>query len=144
MSTPKSPPSLEDQMASIAAQMEKLAAAVAATQGDSAKIAQIADSLATLQGNQGQLTVAVNRLQSEKIYTTINEKGSSSVGQPMPDGTGDAIAHAARHDHKLLFPTFDGSEDPLPWLNRCEQGCGESLPRHLLHVRRCCSVVHNA
>jgi hypothetical protein len=20
-----------------------------------------------------------------------------------------------------LFPTYDGTEDPLPWLNRCEQ-----------------------
>jgi hypothetical protein len=31
MSTPKSPPSLEDQMASMAAQMEKLTTAVTAT-----------------------------------------------------------------------------------------------------------------
>jgi hypothetical protein len=23
--------------------------------------------------------------------------------------------------HKLDFPTFDGKEDPLGWLNRCEQ-----------------------
>lgn len=23
--------------------------------------------------------------------------------------------------HKLSFPIFDGKEDPLPWLNRCEQ-----------------------
>jgi hypothetical protein len=23
--------------------------------------------------------------------------------------------------HKLSFPTYDGKEDPLPWLNRCEQ-----------------------
>lgn len=23
--------------------------------------------------------------------------------------------------HKLEFPKFDGKEDPLPWLNRCEQ-----------------------
>jgi hypothetical protein len=121
MSTPKPPPSLEDRMASMATQMEKLAVVVATTQEDSAKIAQIADSLATLQGNQGQLTVAVNRLQSEKIGMTINERGRSSAGQPASDGTGDAIAHAARHDHKLLFPTFDGSEDPLPWLNRCDQ-----------------------
>jgi hypothetical protein len=25
----------------------------------------------------------------------------------------------ARHGHKLLFPTNDGKEDSLPWLNRC-------------------------
>nr|ABG89853.1 unknown [Phyllostachys edulis] len=29
-------------------------------------------------------------------------------------------SHAPRM-HKLLFPTFDGKEDPLGWLNRCEQ-----------------------
>jgi hypothetical protein len=29
--------------------------------------------------------------------------------------------------HKLKFPKFDGSDDPLPWLNRCEQ---------YFHVRR--------
>lgn len=23
--------------------------------------------------------------------------------------------------HKLMFPTFDGKEDPLGWLNKCEQ-----------------------
>jgi hypothetical protein len=67
MSSPsaKPPPSLEDQIASLAAQMEKLAATVAATQGDSAKNTKMSDSLYTLQGNQGQLTVAVNQLQSE-------------------------------------------------------------------------------
>lgn len=23
--------------------------------------------------------------------------------------------------HRLCFPTYDGREDPLPWVNRCEQ-----------------------
>ena len=23
--------------------------------------------------------------------------------------------------HKLPFPTYDGREEPLPWLNRCEK-----------------------
>ena len=23
--------------------------------------------------------------------------------------------------HKLSFPTYDGKEDPLGWLNRCDQ-----------------------
>jgi hypothetical protein len=117
----KPPPSLEDQIASLAAQMEKLATAVAATQGDSAKIAKMSDSLATLQGNQGQLTGAVNRLQSEQLGDISTQKGSPSAGTTVPAGTGDAVTHAARHDHKLLFPTFDGSEDPLPWLKLCDQ-----------------------
>jgi hypothetical protein len=101
--------------------MEKLAAAVATTQGDSAKIIKMSDSLATLQGNQGQLTVVVNRLQSEQLGDINTHKGSPSVGTTVSVGTGDAVAHAARHGHKLLFPTFDGSKDPLQWLNQCDQ-----------------------
>jgi hypothetical protein len=23
--------------------------------------------------------------------------------------------------HKLLFPTYHGKKEPLPWINRCEQ-----------------------
>jgi hypothetical protein len=73
---------------------------------------KIATSLATVQGNQGQLTVAVNRLQSKQLLSS--EKTSAS-------STGDAVTHAVHHDHKLLFLTFGGTEDPLLWLNRCEQ-----------------------
>jgi hypothetical protein len=77
-----------------------------------AVIDNLAASMATMQGNQGQLTVAVNRLQSEKIV----------VGDGYDlQASRDPIASAARHGHKLMFPTYDGSEDPLPWLNRCEQ-----------------------
>jgi hypothetical protein len=65
-----------------------------------------------MQGNQGQLTVAVNRLQSDKIAASGDGSGPSHQ---------DPIATAARHGHKLLFPTYDGKDDPLPWLNRCSQ-----------------------
>jgi hypothetical protein len=68
-------------------------------------------SMATMQGNQGQLTVDVNRLQSEKIVG----------GDNNPQTSRDPVVLAARHGHKLLFPTYDGTEDPLPWLSRCEQ-----------------------
>jgi hypothetical protein len=68
--------------------------------------------MATMQGNQGQLTAAVNRLQSEK--TVIGD------GRDL-QASHDPIASAARHGHKLMFPTYDGSEDHLRWLNCCEQ-----------------------
>lgn len=33
------------------------------------------------------------------------------------------------HIHKLVFLTFDGKEDPLPWINRCEQFFrGQKMP----------------
>jgi hypothetical protein len=33
----------------------------------------------------------------------------------------DQITKVAHHGHKLLFPTYGGKDDPLPWLNRCTQ-----------------------
>jgi hypothetical protein len=74
-------------------------------------IDNMAASMATMQGNQGQLTVAVNQLQSEKIVVGDDRN---------PQTSRDPIISAARHVHKLLFPIYDGTEDPLPWLNRCE------------------------
>jgi hypothetical protein len=80
--------------------------------GIRAVIDNLAASMATMQGKQGQLTVAVNRLQSNKIVASGNGSGPSHQ---------DLIATAAQHSHKLLFPTYDGKDDPLPWLNRCGQ-----------------------
>jgi hypothetical protein len=72
----------------------------------------LASSLATMKGNQSQLNVVVNHLQSDKLQVD-GSMGTSAARDPL--------ATAARHGHKLLFPTYDGTEDPLPWLNRCEQ-----------------------
>jgi hypothetical protein len=55
-----------------------------------------------------QLTVAVNRLPSEKLGNG-DANASRSAAKIMPIGTSDAVAHAAKHGHKLLFLTFDGS-----------------------------------
>jgi hypothetical protein len=70
-----------------------------------AVIDNLAASMATMQGNQGQLTVVVNRLQSVKLAATDDGSGPFHL---------DPIANAAKHGHKLLFPTCDGKEDPLP------------------------------
>jgi hypothetical protein len=71
----------------------------------------LASSLTTMKGNQSQLNVAMNRLQSDKLQADVST-GTSAARDPL--------ATAARHGHKLLFPTYDGTKDPLPWLNRCE------------------------
>jgi hypothetical protein len=68
-------------------------------------IDNLAVSMAMMQGNQGQLTVAVNRHQSDKI--TASGDGSGPSHQ-------DPIATVSQHGHKLLFPTYDGKDDPLP------------------------------
>jgi hypothetical protein len=94
-STPPSTKSVAEQIADLWAVIDNMAA-----------------SLATMQGNQGQLTVVVNRLQSEKIVVGDDRQSRTSR---------DPAISAARHGHKLLSPTYDDTEDPLPWLNRCEQ-----------------------
>jgi hypothetical protein len=51
------------------------------------------------------------------------------AGQRPPHarrGTGDDDTRESVHDshstaHKMEFPKFDGANDPLPWLNRCER-----------------------
>uniref|UniRef100_A0A7N0ZSV2 Retrotransposon gag domain-containing protein n=1 Tax=Kalanchoe fedtschenkoi TaxID=63787 RepID=A0A7N0ZSV2_KALFE len=55
---------------------------------------------------------------------------SRSAHQPRPGGSGGVRGPYAEDSddsrapprfHKIDFPMFDGKEDPLPWLNRCEQ-----------------------
>jgi hypothetical protein len=72
-----------------------------------------ASAVATIQGNQGQLTVAVNRLQSDKPVPATADASTLA--------TTDTSANAAKFGHKLLFPTYDDLEDSLPWLNRYDQ-----------------------
>jgi hypothetical protein len=44
----------------------------------------------------------------------------SSASRSAPAPPRDLLA-VAKYGHKLLLPTIDGTEDPLPWLNRCDQ-----------------------
>jgi hypothetical protein len=113
----KPPPTMEENIANISAQIDKLAGAYASIKAD---VTSLQGSVMTLQGSQGQLTVAVNRLQSDKLEANFN-KAPPAQGKTDQGGPSDAAMQASKHGHKLLFPTFDGSEDPLPWLNRCDQ-----------------------
>jgi hypothetical protein len=76
-----------------------------------AVIDNMAASMATMLGNQGQLKVVVNRLRSDKLAMIGDGSGPSHQ---------DPITTATRHDHKLLFPTYNDKDDLLP-LNRCGQ-----------------------
>jgi hypothetical protein len=103
-SNPKPPPSMEEGIANLTAQVEKLARAYTSVQ----------DKLTMVKGDKSGLSVVVNRLQSDKIDT-------SSGSAPLPRDNHDGTTQATKYSHKLLFPTFDGTADPLQWLNRCDQ-----------------------
>jgi hypothetical protein len=107
----KPPPSVEEFVAQLTTQMEKLVTAFAAIQ----------TSHSTIQGNQTQLTVAINCLQSEQLTAAIGSNTELPPDKSNKVSTNDVILHAARHGHKLLFHAFDVSEDLLPWLNQCVQ-----------------------
>jgi hypothetical protein len=105
MSTPSTkPPSTEEHVADLCVVMEKMASAVA-----------------TIQGNQGQLTIAINRLQSEKLVATLGDQTEPNASKKGSATDADTIVHASNHGRKLMFPTYDGLDDPLPWLNHCDQ-----------------------
>jgi hypothetical protein len=103
-SNPKLPPSMEEVIANLSAQVQKLATTYTSVQ----------DELMTVKGDNSRLSVTMNRLQSDKIDTF----GGSA---PLPRDNHDGTAQAAKYGHKLLFPTFDGTDDLLQWLNRCDQ-----------------------
>jgi hypothetical protein len=54
-------------------------------------------------------------------------QGALSLGRPATGGLDPALvaalagAQAGPKFYKLEFPTYDGSTDPLNWLNQCEQ-----------------------
>jgi hypothetical protein len=109
-SSTKSTQTMEDTITNMCAQIVKLVTTIATIQANQE----------TLQGDQSRLTMAVTHLQSNKIGDSDSSGMAAHHGQTMPTDNTDAIAHAAKHGHKLLFPTYDGTEDPLLWLNKCD------------------------
>ena len=80
-----------------------------------AEITLVRDELTTLKGDQSRLTVTVNRLQTEKhkAETSDGNDGHRPLILPPPP-----CPHTT---HKLRFPKYDGSDDPIGWLHKCEQ-----------------------
>jgi hypothetical protein len=74
-----------------------------------------------LQGDHSHFTVVVNRLLSDEIGDNTSSTPASHPGKSTPSDNINTIRHTAKHGYKLLFPTYGLSEDPLPWLNHCDQ-----------------------
>jgi hypothetical protein len=90
----KPPSSVEESLANMSAQIEKLVAAFAGIQA----------TQETLEGDHSHLTVAVNRLQSEKIGDLTSCTLAPNYDKFSTSDTTDAITHAAKHGHKLFSP----------------------------------------
>ena len=87
------------------------------------KVSGLEGDLSTFKVDQGRLHIAVNNLQTKKL-----ESGDHS-GKDSGTGPGDGSPPLFQHrptvgnvaSHKLRFPKYDGSDDPISWLHRCEQ-----------------------
>lgn len=82
-----------------------------------AEITSVRDEITTIKGEQSRLTVAVNRLQSDKLASghpgEKNDDKDDDMQKPPP--------LPPPPTHKLRFPKYDGAEDPIGWLHKCEQ-----------------------
>jgi hypothetical protein len=72
-----------------------------------AVIDNMAASMTTMQGNQSQLTMAVNWLQSKKIVVGDDRN---------PQTSHDPVISAARQGHKLLLGGSPGPQIAVPHL----------------------------
>jgi hypothetical protein len=92
-----------------------------------AHLTTLSDNYDTLKANQGRLHAAVNNVQSKELELAASTQGATHEQQHIdhpPDtsaigGRVSALLNATTH--KLRFPKYDGSDDPLPWLHCCEQ-----------------------
>ncbi|CAN6233485.1 unnamed protein product [Urochloa humidicola] len=80
------------------------------------KVTSVEGEVSSLKVDQTRLHVAVNNIQSQKMATadSAESKGKSVIGASVA-----TIAPAT--SHKIKFPLFDGSLDPITWIHRCEQ-----------------------
>jgi len=114
--TEGSPLDVQSTLTAILSELTTIKSKMTATE---ATVAALQADVLTIKGDQSRLTVAVNRLQSEKVEDS--SIGGENKTEKPKTSSGDGIPLAAQRVHKLVFPVYNGLEDPLPWLNRCEQ-----------------------
>jgi hypothetical protein len=73
---------------------------------------KIDSEVASIRQEQGRLSTSINNVQTQ----VLEKKGAFS-----PDGSYASSSEHPAAVHKLRFPNYDGSEDPLGWLHKAEQ-----------------------
>jgi len=101
--------------ADIKAGMDKLLAELSSIKGD---VSTVKNDMITIKGDQSRLSVAVNRLQTDKFASSGSGKGPTEDDAPASP---PPLQLSAPPTHKLRFSKYDGVDDPLGWLHKCEQ-----------------------
>jgi hypothetical protein len=79
---------------------------------------------------QQELDTAITKL-AEAHNAPNAQSGARPPCTPCRNDAGVGGGHFHTTAHKLEFPKFNGSDDPLPWLNRCERYFHErQTPEH--------------
>jgi hypothetical protein len=103
-------------------------------------VSSLEESTGDRAAQQDTLSLAVERIDLAQTLLAANGGHGGTAPRDPPQGhpqhagrrrhgddddaAGDDIVSTT---HKLEFPKYDGTNDPLPWLNRCER---------YFHVRR--------
>ncbi|KAF0892583.1 hypothetical protein E2562_016876 [Oryza meyeriana var. granulata] len=72
-----------------------------------AEFTSIKSEITTIKGEQNRLSVAVNRLQSDKITAEGSDRGGTTDAFSM-----EPLSFPRQTAHKLRFPRYDGATDP--------------------------------
>jgi TolA-binding protein len=65
----------------------------------------------------------------DNVQTQVLEKQGRFDKTSSSSSGGDSFGPLPPPVHKLRFPKYDGSEDPLDWLHKCEQFfCNQGTP----------------
>jgi hypothetical protein len=91
------------------------------------RLTNLSDNYNTPKADQGCLHAAINNMKSKQLQLASAAQGATHEQQHIDpllewSATGGKVSvllNAATH--KLRFPKYDGSKNPLPWLHHCEQ-----------------------
>jgi hypothetical protein len=108
---------LQDVLGKVAVLKGKVVSMEGGINAVSTKMRAVDDEVAAVKADQGRLHVAINTVQSNHI-DAVATSGTSGRDAPA-SSIGGAVLNTA--SHKLRFPKYDGSGDPLPWLHCCDQ-----------------------
>ncbi|KAF0933749.1 hypothetical protein E2562_019223 [Oryza meyeriana var. granulata] len=80
-----------------------------------AEFTSIKSEITTIKGEQSRLSVAINRLQSDKVEAEDSARGGTTDAFSLEP---PSFPHQTAH--KLRFPRYDGATDPVVWLHKAE------------------------
>jgi hypothetical protein len=117
------------QLAAMDARLQSMEGRLHTVDSIKEKVTALKESTGELRVQQGTLSSAVERIDLAQTQLAANADNVATEPRELPpdhhhrhgrgeDDGGDDIIPTT---HKLEFPKYDGTNDPLSWLNQCER-----------------------